>query len=45
MMIGGWLIALVAWMVSASHWTIAQIVIVWMVTFVVGLGHFAGAPS
>ena len=39
--IGGWLIALVAWMVSASHWTIGQIVIVWMVTFVVGLGHFA----
>jgi formate-nitrite transporter family protein len=39
--IGGWLIALVAWMVSASHWTIGQIAIVWMVTFTVGLGHFA----
>jgi formate/nitrite transporter FocA (FNT family) len=39
--IGGWLIALVAWMVSASHWTIGQIAIVWMVTFVVGLGRFA----
>jgi len=39
--IGGWLIALVAWMVSASHWTIGQIVIVWMVTFIVGLGNFA----
>ena len=39
--IGGWLIALVAWMVSASHWTIAQIALVWIVTFVVGLGHFA----
>lgn len=39
--IGGWLIALVAWMVSASHWTIGQIAIVWMVTFIVGLGHFA----
>jgi len=39
--IGGWLIALVAWMVSASHWTIGQITIVWMVTFIVGLGHFA----
>ena len=39
--IGGWLIALVAWMVSASHWTIGQIVIIWMVTYVVGLGHFA----
>jgi len=39
--IGGWLIALVAWMVSASHWTIGQIAIIGMVTFVVGLGHFA----
>ena len=39
--IGGWLIALVAWMVSASHWTIGQIAIVWMATFIVGLGHFA----
>jgi formate-nitrite transporter family protein len=39
--IGGWLIALVAWMVSASHWTIGQVVIVWLVTFTVGIGHFA----
>jgi formate-nitrite transporter family protein len=39
--IGGWLIALVAWMVSASHWTIGQIAIIWMVTFIVGLGRFA----
>lgn len=39
--IGGWLIALVAWIVSASHWTIGQVVIVWMLTFVVGIGHFA----
>lgn len=39
--IGGWMIALVAWMVSASHWTIGQIVIIWLVTYVVGLGHFA----
>jgi formate/nitrite transporter FocA (FNT family) len=39
--IGGWLIALVAWMVSASHWTIAQIVVVWMLTFIVGAGHFS----
>jgi formate-nitrite transporter family protein len=39
--IGGWLIALVAWIVSASHWTIGQVVLVWMLTFVVGLGHFA----
>ncbi len=38
---GGWLIALVAWMVSASHWTIGQVAIIWLVTFIVGLGHFA----
>jgi formate/nitrite transporter FocA (FNT family) len=39
--IGGWIIALVAWMVTASHWTIGQVVIVWLLTLLVGLGHFA----
>jgi formate-nitrite transporter family protein len=39
--IGGWLIALVAWMVTASHYTIGQIVVVYMLTYLVGLGHFA----
>lgn len=39
--IGGWIIALVAWTVTASHWTIGQLVIVYMLTFVVGIGHFA----
>lgn len=39
--VGGWMIALVAWMVSASQWTIGQIVVVWLLTFVVGVGHFA----
>ncbi len=39
--IGGWMIALVAWMVTASHWTIGQIVVVWLLTFVVGIGRFA----
>ena len=39
--IGGWLIALVAWMVSASHWTIGQVAITWMLTFIVGAGHFS----
>lgn len=39
--IGGWLIALLAWMVCASHWTIAQIVITWMLAFIVGAGHFS----
>jgi formate-nitrite transporter family protein len=38
---GGWLIALVAWMVTASHWTIGQLVMIWLLTFVVGVGHFA----
>lgn len=39
--IGGWLIALVAWMVSASHWTIGQVAVTWMLTFIVGAGHFS----
>ncbi|MFB3917109.1 MAG: formate/nitrite transporter family protein [Terriglobales bacterium] len=39
--IGGWLIALVAWLVTASHWTVGQIVVVWLLTFIVGLGRFA----
>ena len=39
--IGGWLIALLAWLVSASHWTIGQIAIVWLLSFVVGIGHFS----
>ena len=39
--IGGWLIAMVAWTVTASHWTIGQLTMVWLLTFVVGVGHFA----
>jgi formate-nitrite transporter family protein len=39
--IGGWLIALVAWTVTASHWTIGQLTMVYLHTFVVGIGHFA----
>ena len=39
--IGGWLIALVAWMVSASHWTIGQVAMIWLLTFLVGIGGFA----
>lgn len=39
--VGGWLIALVAWMVTASHWTIGQVVMIWLLTFIVGVGHFA----
>jgi len=39
--IGGWLIALVAWMVSASHFTLGQLAVVWLLTFLVGIGGFA----
>ena len=39
--IGGWLIALVAWVVSASHWTIGQVAMIWLLAFVVGVGHYA----
>jgi formate/nitrite transporter FocA (FNT family) len=39
--VGGWLIALVAWLVEGSEHTIGQVVIIWMLTFVVGLGAFA----
>ncbi len=35
------MIALVAWMVTASHWTSGQIIVTWMLTFVVGAGHFS----
>jgi formate/nitrite transporter FocA (FNT family) len=38
---GGWLIALVAWLVSASQRTIGQIVIIWMLTFMLGVAHLA----
>jgi formate-nitrite transporter family protein len=39
--IGGWLIALVAWVVTASQWTIGQLAMVWLLTFVLGVGKFA----
>jgi formate/nitrite transporter FocA (FNT family) len=39
--IGGWIIALVAWVVTASHWTIGQLAMIWLLTFVVGIGHFS----
>lgn len=38
---GGWIIALVAWVVTASRFTIAQIALIWMLTFVVGAAHLA----
>lgn len=39
--VGGWLIALVAWLVTASDDTIGQLAVVFLLTYVVGLGHFA----
>ncbi len=39
--IGGWIIALVAWLVTASHWTIGQVAVIWLLTFAVGIGHFS----
>jgi formate-nitrite transporter family protein len=39
--IAGWMIALVAWLVTSTTSTSAQFVITWIVTFAVGLGGFA----
>lgn len=38
---GGWIIALAAWLVSGSHSITGSVAIIWMLTFVVGLGNFA----
>ncbi len=39
--VGGWIIALVAWLVSGSHSITGSVMLIWTLTFVVGLGHFA----
>ncbi|HEX7961957.1 MAG TPA: formate/nitrite transporter family protein [Terriglobales bacterium] len=39
--LGGWIIALVAWLVTASHWTIGQVLVTWLLTFVVGAAHLS----
>jgi formate-nitrite transporter family protein len=39
--IGGWMIALAAWLVSGSHSITGSVVLIWMLTFVVGAGNFA----
>jgi formate/nitrite transporter FocA (FNT family) len=39
--VGGWIIALVAWLVSASHWTIGQVAVTWLLCYIVGAGHYA----
>jgi formate/nitrite transporter FocA (FNT family) len=38
---GGWMIATTAWLVSASHSITGSMMIIWTVTFVMGLGNFA----
>ena len=39
--VGGWIIATVAWLVSASHSISGSIMLIWTMTFIVGIGHFA----
>ncbi len=39
--IGGWIIALVAWLVSGSHSISGAVLLIYLLTFLVGLGHFA----
>jgi formate-nitrite transporter family protein len=39
--VGGWMIAMVAWMVSGSHSITGSFAVIWILTFVVGIGHFA----
>ena len=39
--VGGWIIATVAWLVSASHSITGSVMLIWTMTFVVGIGHFA----
>ena len=39
--IGGWIIALVAWLVSGSHSITGSVMLIWLLTFLVGVGHFA----
>jgi len=39
--IAGWIIALAAWLVSGSHSITGSVMVIWMLTFLVGLGNFA----
>lgn len=39
--IGGWLIAMVAWLVSGSHSITGSVAVIWLLCFIVGTGHFA----
>ncbi len=39
--VGGWIIATVAWLVSGSHSITGSVMLIWSMTFIVGVGHFA----
>jgi formate/nitrite transporter FocA (FNT family) len=39
--VGGWIIATVAWLVSASHSITGSVMLIWTMTFIVGIGHFS----
>lgn len=39
--IAGWIIALAAWLVSGSHSITGSVMVIWLLTFVMGLGDFA----
>jgi formate/nitrite transporter FocA (FNT family) len=39
--VGGWIIATVAWLVSASHSITGSVMLIWTLTFIVGIGHFS----
>ncbi len=39
--VGGWMIATAAWLVSGSHSITGSVMIIWLITFLVGLGDFA----
>lgn len=39
--IGGWMIALAAWLVSGSHSITGSVALIWLLTYVVGVGNFA----
>ena len=38
---GGWIIATVAWLVSGSHSITGSVLLIWLLTVVVGMANFA----
>ncbi len=39
--VAGWIVALVAWLVTAAQWTVGHVAVIWLLTFLLGLGGFA----